>query len=485
MRLKETEDKKDALFFAFNHSGLAIFLASLTTAIALFTFITAEVGPVADMGIYASLGVMLAFVYTLILLPAMISALPIREKPKTRAAQSGSDSIFYRSLSMIGRATTGHPYIILTVFVVIVAFSIISVMNIRFSYWPLIYFNDEHPIRASTETIDQNLGGSINLEVLIDTGEPNGLYDPDLLKRMVDSAEYIQTLQSGDLYVGKAWSIANVVKEINMALNDNDPAYYRVPETRGHVAQQLLLFENTGSDDLEMFTDSNFSMSRLSMRVPFTEASDCLAFVDKVSGHFVETYPDAEITITGLRVILNKTFTNAVVTMARSYILAFLSVTVLMIFFLGNLRIGILSMVPNLSPVVVVLGVMAFLQIELDLFTMLVGSCVLGIIVDDTIHFLNAFIKYNEKERDIKKAIMQSYRTTGSAILITTLALSAGFGVFMLSEMNNLSDFGLVVTIAIILALIAEFFVVPALLMVFSKLFAVHNGSVEKVPKIR
>jgi predicted RND superfamily exporter protein len=199
--------------------------------------------------------------------------------------------------------------------------------------------------------------------------------------------------------------------------------------------------------------------------------------MQKVSNHFSNEYPKEQITITGLRILLNKTFTNAILSMMKSYILSIIVIIVLMILFIGNVRIGLLSMLPNLAPIITIMGLMGFMDIKLDLFSMCIGSILIGIVVDDTIHFMNSFIIYFNKRRgvngdiDINGAIFDAFRTTGSAMFITTIALFAGMSVYMLSSMQNLSDFGFALSMGILLALIFDYFMIPSMLIVFRRFF--------------
>ncbi len=471
MHFDKHGNKKDSIIYAFGHSGLACFLTSVTTAAALFTFITATVDPVADMGVCAAFGVIIAFLYTVILLPAAVSLLPLKPREKSNKFNQLTEGI----LTRLSKYIIKHPYAIFVISLLVIIVSATGLSKLRFSYYPLTYFDETHPIRVATETIDSHLAGTINLEVIIDTETENGLYDPTLLSRIEQSIEYIKTLHIGEQPVGKAWSVTTILKEINQALHENKNEFYQVPADENLVAQEFLLFENTGSDDLEYFTDSKFSKGRLSIRVPFTDASDCMGFIQKVSDHFSNEYSKEKITITGLRILLNKTFTNAIFSMLESYILSFIVIIILMILFIGNLRIGLLSMLPNLAPIITIMGLMGFMDIKLDLFSMCLGSILIGIVVDDTIHFMNTFIIYFNKRRgvngdiDINGAILDAFITTGSAMFITTIALFVGLAVFMLSSMQNLSDFGFAISMGVFLALAFDYFLIPSMLIIFRR----------------
>jgi predicted RND superfamily exporter protein len=155
--------------------------------------------------------------------------------------------------------------------------------------------------------------------------------------------------------------------------------------------------------------------------------------------------------------------------MAKSYFIAFIVITCLMILLIGNFKIGLISMIPNLSPIIIALGVIGVTGIQLDLFTMMTGSIAIGLAVDDTIHFMHNFRRYHLDTGDVKQAVHQTLQSTGRAMLFTSLVLSTGFFIMIFSQMNNLKSFGFITGITILLALLADFLLAPALMAVIYK----------------
>ncbi|MBW1847989.1 MAG: MMPL family transporter, partial [Deltaproteobacteria bacterium] len=257
--------------------------------------------------------------------------------------------------------------------------------------------------------------------------------------------------------------------ETNRALNENRKEFYAIPQNKKLIAQELLLFENSGSDDIEDFTDSQFSKARMMVKVPFVNAVAYTKFLETVNDHLQKTYPDVKITVTGMSALMFKTVVNAITSMSKSYIYALIVITLLMILLIGRLRIGLLSMVPNLAPIITTLGIMGWLNIPMNLFTMLVGNIAIGLAVDDTIHFMHNFRRYFEESKDAKFAVMETLHTTGRAMLVTSCVLSIGFFIFMFATMVNLIHFGFLTGLAIILALLADYFIAPALMVVVNR----------------
>ena len=170
------------------------------------------------------------------------------------------------------------------------------------------------------------------------------------------------------------------------------------------------------------------------------------------------------VTITGIMSIFGRIITAAIYSAAQSYTIALLVITALMIVLIGDLKLGFISMVPNLTPIISVVGLMGLASIQFDLFTMLIASIAIGLAVDDTIHFMYNFRKYYEQTGDVREAVQRTLQTAGRAMLTTSVVLSIGFFIFTLASMNNLFNFGLLTGTAILLALLADLILAPALM---------------------
>jgi len=350
---------------------------------------------------------------------------------------------------------------------VFIAACLIATSFLRFSHNPIKWLPDSWPTRNATELFDKELDGSITLEVLTDTREENGLYEPALLAKLKAFKEDVLTIDHGDLYIGKTMGLTDVLQEINQALNANDPAYYVVPQQRNLVAQELLLFENAGSDDLEDIADSQFRLGRITLKVPWVDANRYAALIHEIERRYERIVGHPEnLTITGLLPLLSRTDVAAMNSALRSYVIAGVIITAMMILLVGRLGLGLASMVPNFLPILLMTAVMQVFSIPLDMFNMLVASIAIGLAVDDTIHFMQNFQRDYRKTGDIEVSVRNTLQTTGRAMLVTSTVLSVGFFVYMISPMNNLFNFGLLTGLAIVTALLADYFLAPALVMV-------------------
>jgi len=473
--LRQSGDKEESIVFAAGHSGLAVVMTSLTTAGGLISFATSSVSPIADLGVFGSIGVMLSLVYTIVLLPPLLALSPI--KITKIKAEAQDETLMDNVMKWIGTFAIRNARQILAVTAVLMVIAFLGATKIHFSHDVLKWFPKDDPNRQASEMIDKELKGSVTFEVLIDVGKENGLYEPELMDRLDKSIHYFKTLSNAPAFVGKAVGLPTMLKEINKALHENQPEFYTIPQDRELIAQEFLLFEMSGSDDLTDVVDSLFSKTRITLKLPFTDAMAYKPIVEAVETHLQDTYPDAKVTMTGMIEILVKTIFHAMTSMAESYGIAFVVITILMILLIGRLNIGLLSMVPNLFPILLTLGIVGWFNIPMTLFTMLVGSIAIGLAVDDTIHFMHNFRRYHdESNEDTEQAIMKTLHTSGRAMLVASIVLSLGFFIFMFASMNSLFDFGLLTGITILTALLADYFISPALLVEYQKWVEKRRG---------
>lgn len=465
-RLRAGDDKQQAIAGALAHSGLAITVTSLTTAGGLLSFLTAQIAPVADLGVFGPVGVMMALVFTILLLPSLIAVFPMRAP---RAARSSRPAFTQRVLVAVGDFSARHAVSVLLVWVGITALAVFGALQVRFAHDPMSWFPKDDPFRVANDFVNERLNGTMFLEVVVDTGRENGLQDPELLRRLDELRRFALGFQKGEVFVGKTVSPADVLKEIHQALNENRREFYAIPADRELVAQEFLLFESAGSDDLEKLVDSSFSQGRMTLKFPFLDAIQYGPYLDVLEARFRETLGElAEPRFTGLLVMAGRTIDAVIYSLASSYVSSFVVIAPLMILMIGSIRLGLLSMLPNLVPVIVTLGLMGWLGMPLDAFTLLIGSIALGLAVDDTTHFLHNFRSFYEQTGDAVGAVRETLATTGQAMLFTSLVLSSGFFVYMFASMDNLFNFGLLSGFTILVACVAEIFLTPALLTLFA-----------------
>ncbi|HIE78965.1 MAG TPA: Fis family transcriptional regulator [Candidatus Thioglobus sp.] len=466
--LKSTSNVKKSLRYSMGHSGFPIVMTSLTTAAGMWSFSFSEIAPVADLGVFASVGILIGLLFTMVLLPALISN--VRFKQKHAPQDAKNKTIMDRGLLAISKIATTYVKSIIFVSVVVVLLAVFFATQLRFSHFPLNWFPEDDPSRIATEVVDKELRGSITLEVVIDTGVENGLYEPNILNKIEKATDYFNSIQTDTLFVGKTLSIVDVIKESNKALNENREEFYTIPQDRNLIAQELFLFENTGSDDLKDFASSDFSKARITVKVPYIESLEYNDFIAQ-SQRELDSYfsGDAKVTLTGISVMLSDIMGKSIFSSGVSYLIAFGVISVMMIMLVGSVKIGMISMIPNVLPLLLLSIVMSIFDMPLDMFTMLIGTIALGLAVDDTVHFMHNFRRYELQYNDVDKATRLTLMGTGRAITVTSIVLSMGFLVLTTATMSNMFNFGILTVIAILVALLADFFLVPAIMKLIIK----------------
>ena len=459
-KFNKSGDKRESLSYTLGHSGLAIAMTSITTAIGVGSFAGSEVAPIADLGIFASLGVMVSLILTLTLLPALLSITKLKPKPQT-----SSDRVDKFMIRM-AQIPINHTKSILVSSAVLVALALVASTQVQLSHNPLKWFQPDSPDRVATETIDKQMNGTVTIEVVIDTGKENGWVDPERLKSLNEFSTKMESYMDEYTHVGKVISLATIVKETNRALHENQEAYYTIPTDANLVSQELLLFENSGSDDLEDVVDSQFSKARVTIKMPWTDSVHAVGILDYVKNQANLTFKNDKVETTGMIPLLINTFSHAIFSSVQSYFIAAIAITFMMMLILGSVRIGLLSMIPNLAPIIVGLLLMAVAKIPLDMFTLLIGSIAIGLVVDDTIHFIHNFRRYYLDSGDTTKALENTFVTTGKAMVITTLVLALGFFAYLAANMISVQNFGLLTASVIIFALLADLLLAPALMIV-------------------
>ena len=467
--LSKSQDKKASLSYAMGHSGLAIVMTSLTTAAGLWSFSFSELSPVADLGFFASSGVLIGLLFNLVLLPALIASIKI--KPKKTTEDAKDHTMMDTLLLGISRISTGYPKAIIAISSLMIALAIFFALQLNFSHHPLKWFPEDHASRIATEVVDDKLKGSITMEIVIDTGKENGLYDPVVLNKIEKATDYLNSVQTTDFYVGKVLSLVDVLKETNRALNENRVKFYSIPQDKNLIAQELFLFENSGSDDLQDFVDSSFSKARITVKLPYVESLGYNKFLTEWQLYFDQEFKDvAKVSFTGISPLLSVIMEKAITSSAKSYVIAFGLISIMMVVLIGNIKIGLISMIPNMLPILFLSTIMVIFDMPLDMFTMLIGAIALGLAVDDTVHFMHNFRRYELEYNDVDKAVRLTLMGTGRAIMVTSIVLSVGFLVLLFASMSSMFNFGVLTASAIFIALMADFFLVPAIMKLL-----IHN----------
>jgi len=468
--IRHGKDRHAAIVAAYGHSGLALMMTSLTTSAGLASFSMAKVAPIADLGIFSAIGVGISLIYTFTFLPATLSLLPLKPIVPEEPIRPGLMDRFLRAVAAF---SIRRYRLVLAFAAVMVLLGLAGVSRVLFSHDGLEWLPEELGVRQATQVLDRELKGTVVLEMVLDTGRENGLYDRATLldiERLM--AELVEDYADHEVPIGKALAITTLLKEIHQALHGNDPAFYKIPDNEKLIPQEFLLFTNTGSDDIDNLTDRQYRYARITLKVPWQDALLYIPFIRDVTERFSDTFTKRklaggdpmQVAATGIMSLFGRIIHAAIYSAAQSYAIALVVITFMMIVLIGNLKLGLISMIPNLTPIITVLGLMGWLSINLDMVTMLIASIVIGLAVDDTIHFMYNFKRYYTQTGDLHAAVENTLLTAGRAMLTTSVVLSFGFYIFMFASMNIFFYFGLLAGSAVLLALGADLLLAPALM---------------------
>lgn len=439
--------------------GLACLLTTATTAAGMGSLALAPVPPLQSLGIFAAVGVFVAYILTMTLVPTLLSVLGLDAK-KTAIGRRHVSAGILRWLSAL---TVRRAKSIIAVGAVAIVVAAVGASQIVIETDFVAAFKSSFPTRRAFNAIDATLGGTSSLQMVLDTGVEGGVKDPAFLERLSQLQIWFETRSEK---VTKTLSVADLVQNMNQVLADGDPHAYAIPDTRPAVAQQLLLYENSDPDGLFELVTDNYQIARLDIRTRSGGTREATQLMNDADDYAANLFgPDVSFHFTGVSNLFVQMAENLSRGQIYSYGAAFSVILLLMIAMLRSVPFGLWSMVPNLLPVMVTLGVMGFSGIRLDFITLLIACVAIGIAVDDTIHFLVRFKKLLAETGDPEQAIQGSLQSVGRAMMFTTVILCVGFLTFTPSVMASVASFGALVALTVFTAFIADVLLMPALLV--------------------
>jgi len=354
--------------------------------------------------------------------------------------------------------------LILTAFAALLVFSLAGIMLVNVDSNWLNDFRDELPLKQSTIYIDEIMGGVANLVLLFDSGETEGIKEPAALAEVAR----IQAWADEQDLVRKTYSVVDILKDLNQSFHAEDPAFYSLPETRDLVAQYLLLYESAGGTEAQEYLSSDFQRARLELRLRLDPASETAKLVQSLEEELAARPLEATtLSVTGIGALWLKLLDHIVTSQISGFLLAFSVIAVLMCLVFRSVSTGIISMMPNLSPILLTLGVMGWFEIDLDYSKAAIAAVALGIAVDDTIHLMSRCRYEFQRCGNYAEALRAAITDVGRALLITSIALVLGFLVLLGSILQSQATQGLLLATTILTALVADFLLMPALVLTF------------------
>ena len=459
-KMREGVTQRDSILYSLRVNFKPVLLTSVTTAIGFLSLNFSDSPPFHDLGNISAIGVMAAWFYSITLIPILVSYLPLGKPKKTIKVLDGF-------MTTLGVAVADNYKKILTfgipLSVVIVALIPLNQINDDF----VKYFDESTDFRKDTDWISENLTGTNIIQFSIPAGESNGVSDPLFLKNVADFTDWSRSQKE----VTNVLSITDVFKRLNRDLNLGNSDYYVIPDSRELAAQYLLLYELSlpFGLDLNNQLDINKSSTQVLVTLEDMSTNELRAWTAKAE-KYISDNMGINLTAVGPTVMFAYISERNIEGMLFGTIIAVFIISGLILIALRDVRLGLISLIPNLLPAALAFGVWGLLVGQVNLAVSVVTGLALGIVVDDSVHFLT---KYQLARRELKlnprDAVISAFSNVGTALVVTTLILVAGFFVLAQSSFGVNSVTALLTAIAISIALIADLTLLPALLIALDK----------------
>ena len=452
-------DRNAAIVESIRINAWPVFLTSLTTGIGFLSLNASDSPPFHVLGNLVAFGVLCAFVYTMTLLPALLSILPLRA-PRVRK----EGTAFFDRLADFVIARRTFLFWSLSLVVVVL---ITGIPRIELGDNLTQFFDERYKVRRDADYIIENLTGLEKLEYSLNAGKESGITDPDYLGTVEAFAEWYR--QQPEVTHVQAFS--DIMKRLNKNMHGDDPAFYRLPEEQELAAQYLLLYEFSlpfGSD-LNDRIDVAKSATRMSVVVRNATSRDLRRLDKRAQVWLRANAPAFAQEASGLSVIMAHVSERNIDSMLGSTIAAMALISFILIGVFKSVRIGLISLLPNFVPALMTFGLWGHLVGHLGIVSSVVVAVVFGLVVDDTIHFLSKYLKARREGLAAPEAVRSAFHTVGHALWTTTAVLAAGFLVFLSSGFELSWVLGLMVAITIVFAIAADFLLLPPLLIAIDR----------------
>ncbi|MDP7040249.1 MAG: MMPL family transporter [Myxococcota bacterium] len=463
-------------------TGKPIFFTTLTTMVGLLSFRFASVVPIQEMGLAGAIGVFAAFVLTLTLLPIFLSLNKSLFGMKTTTKNDFIQKLVVGA-NVLSAGTKTRRNTVLIVTLLLCGISIFGANRIRVWHNPMSWLPPGNELKETFEKIDKHLTGTSNIQILIESSSPEGMKDIEIIKGLEKLEEHAYAYVDAGTerrIVKDVTSLLTILRETNRALHAGDEAFFSIPQTQRGISDTLFLFENAGPDQLYRMVTNDFQKSQMTLRLEWLEATSYVPFSLYIEDGIKKFLPpQASVKLTGGAYLLINAVSNLIFDLLKSFGAALAFITVIMILLMGNLKLGLISMVPNLLPILFIVGLMGLTNIPIDMANILLASIAIGLAVDDTIHFLYHYKINFRASGDVNDAILQSLNQSGRAIIATSLILTAGFAVYLASSMYHLQRFGALIALTIFFAVSIDLVVGPALLRTF------YKDRAKELPEVR
>lgn len=516
-----------ALSKSYGKTGLAILITTITTMAGVLALTTSDIVPIQVFGLMSAFGVVMALFFTMTLLPILLDIwhpgapnandVSLADKIGKRwnalgsRVQLGISAIYaVGAYTLLGFAVGSYilvisfityvvvnwqvqilqfvpyiaarrPWLILGIFASIFVVCAYGTMQVRIDTNMIELTRKDSALNQAYSIIDENMAGAQSMVIMVDTHVADGLLNPRLLKAMDEFQTLIETRDSEQ--VSRTNSLANIVKDTNQIMNDDNPAFYTVPDSNQMISQLLYLFNSANPEDRRSLVSDDYSQSHITLNIYNAGSYQYQLFFDQISrdvdevfGPLKDELPELEVYLTGSMALLMRMADEVARSQYNSFALALGVISLIMILTLGSIQGGLMAMIPNLIPALLGIGLMGLIGIPLDTDTLLIAPLIIGIAVDDTIHFMTHYRMELIRTGSISESLKSTIADVGQAVMFTSMVLGLGFALLSFSDYLGMAKMGFFGAAAIFVALLCDLFLIPAMIIIFKPTFGVKNA---------
>ncbi len=451
----ETADRKEWARRALTDHMGAITVACVTTAIGFMSLNFSISPPFRELGNIVAVGVMAALFFTLTLLPALITFLPIKRRTE-RAATN-------RLMDQLAEFVIANRKALLPGMAALTVLGAMGITQLKLEDDFVRYFDDRYAFRVDSDFTEDNLTGLNAIEYPLETGTSGGINNPEYLKAVQGFADWLRDQPE----VGTVRTLTDTIARLNMNMHADDPGFHRLPDSEEEASQFLFLYELSLGYGMDLTDRINVDRSalRVSVALPNVTTAEIKELEDRAMAWLQENAPGVTTRPTGVSHVFTLISVRDVPAMLLGTFVAVILISAVIMLALRDVRIGFVSLIPNLLPAAVAFGLWGYGVGAVTLAISVVVAATLGIVVDDTVHFLAKYSKARKEGRSPEDSVRYAFRSVGMALLVTTLGLVAGFGVLAQSGFAVNGDMAKLTAITITIALVADFLLLPALLI--------------------
>ncbi|CAH6918359.1 Predicted exporter of the RND superfamily [Vibrio chagasii] len=455
-------EKAQAIQYSIKLNAMPILITSVTTAIGFLMMNMSDSPVLRDFGNLSALGVLIACFLSVTMLPALLKLLPVKRLPANPKAE---DQITFMDKLGDFVVTNRKALLPISTLVIVGAAALIPLNKVNDE--SVKYFDTSSEFRQAADFMEETVSGMTTISIAVKTNESQAIADPVFLQAIGDFTEWLRVQPETDHVA----TLSDVYMRLNKNMHGDDDSYYKLPLNRELAAQYLLLYEMSLPYGLDLNNQINVDKSSIKMvlTVDNLGSVELVELEERIYSWFAANAPQYEVVASSPSLMFAHIGETNMASMLSTLPITLVLISGLMIFALRSVRLGMISLVPNIAPAIIGFGLWALISGEINLGLSVVVTLTLGIVVDDAVHFLSKYQRARIEGKSAEEAVRYAFHTVGRALWITTVVLVAGFSVLAMSSFRLNSDMGLLSAIVIFIALVVDFILLPSLLMIFDK----------------